>query len=238
MNLGATNETNNGLLYTWGATAGAQFIEDVEIEYGKRAYSWYDYELSLNGYSDTYPYIKKYLPSDQPSGYYATGFSGDKLITLDNTDDAARVNFGGDYRLPTLRHFIELLRDTTNGYVENGKFTKFIYNDSRKYSIPSQDIENGLTRFSNANGYLFFRQSANSASSAINSNEYLFFPAAGGVGESYVNGIGYYGFYWSSSLDVNDPLCAWNFGFSQYGASVSSDSYYRCYGYSMRAVIY
>lgn len=238
MNLGATSEVYNGLLYTWGATTGAQFLEDDEIEYGNRTYSFPDYELSLNGYSEDYPYIKKYLPSDQPSGYYATGFSGDELITLDNTDDTAKVVWEGNWRMPTLRLFIELLRDTTNGYVENGKFTKFIYNDSGKYAVPSQDIENGLTRFSNTNGYLFFKQSASSASAAINANEYIFFPAAGGVGDSYISGIGYYGFYWSSSLDVNNPLCSWCFGFGPYGASISSDSYYRCYGYSIRPIIY
>lgn len=238
MNLGATSEVYNGLLYTWGATTGTQFIEDAEIEYGDRAYSWSDYELSDNGYSEDYPYITKYIPQGQPSTYYADNFSGDSLITLTQSDDAAQATWLGDWKIPSLRNFIELLRETTNGYVMNGVFTKFRYNDSLKYSIPTEVTENGLTRFSNTNGYLFFKSSVNSTQEAISQGDYLFFPAAGGVGDGYINGIGYYGFYWSSSLDVNDSRYAWNFGFGPYGAAISSNDFQRCYGYSIRPVIY
>ena len=59
-------------------------------------------------------------------------------------------------------------------------------------------------------------------------------PAAGYRRGDELNRVGSYGYYWSSSLDTDDPIHAWNFYFN-------SDYYYvhdhyRYYGRSVRAV--
>ena len=74
------------------------------------------------------------------------------------------------------------------------------------------------TQQNGVNGKLFTASNGNS----------LFLPAAG------YNNIGYLGDYWSSSLLTDDPLVAWDFGFSS--VSCYMDRTYRRIGLSVRAV--
>lgn len=60
----------------------------------------------------------------------------------------------------------------------------------------------------------------------------IFLPAAGGRDGTDVDYRGYYGYYWSGSLDEGNGS-AWGLGFSGDGYSGSDD---RCYGLSVRPV--
>ena len=74
------------------------------------------------------------------------------------------------------------------------------------------------------NGRLFTASNGNS----------LFLPAAGYRWDDELNSAGYYGDYWSSSLQTDGPNYAWDFYFTSGYTNVGGS--YRSYGQSVRAV--
>lgn len=108
MNVGATTPEDCGQYFAWGETTG----------YGRdtsdgRSFNWASYKMCSNG---DWTGITKYTFADgQTSGiWYNNGnFVGDNKTTLDPEDDAAHVNWGGDWRMPTKAEQDEL-RNTDN----------------------------------------------------------------------------------------------------------------------------
>lgn len=102
--VGATNEDTVeswcGNYYAWG-----------EME-TKTDYSWTNYKY---GDLDT---LTKYCPSDK-SEYWNGDGNPDNKIELELIDDVARKSFGGDWQIPSLALYAELLTYTTNEWVEN-----------------------------------------------------------------------------------------------------------------------
>ena len=94
-NIGATNEEETGLYFQWGDTQGytAEQVGDGE---GLKAFSWADYKWSVDGSSSNF---SKYNASDSKT-------------VLDPEDDAAHVNMGGNWRMPTLEECKELCLNT------------------------------------------------------------------------------------------------------------------------------
>ena len=88
MNIGAEKETDYGLYFAWGETQGYSGITD------EKKFSWDDY---------------KYGTRTNLTKYNST----DGLTTLEPSDDAATVNWGGKWRMPTVEQINELL-DTDN----------------------------------------------------------------------------------------------------------------------------
>ena len=86
-NLGATSPYENGYYYSWG-----------EIE-TKKDYSWETYKWSKGSYNN----LTKYVLKD-------TFGSVDYLKVLENDDDAATVNLGKGWRMPTIEEVQELIR--------------------------------------------------------------------------------------------------------------------------------
>lgn len=105
MNVGATSETDAGLYFQWGDTQGYT-AEQVGSGEGKKNFFWADYKYG-NGTSSP-------GPTDMTK-YNAT----DGLTTLEASDDAARVNWGGDWRMPTSDEFQELGQAVNTEYVTN-----------------------------------------------------------------------------------------------------------------------
>ena len=108
-NVGAASPEGYGDYFAWGET---QPKNDI--------YYWSTYQC-CNG---SYTTLTKYCNN---SSYGNNGFT-DNLTTLQLSDDAARTNWGGDWRMPTGAEWYELFRNTTvtwttqNG-VYGGKFT-------------------------------------------------------------------------------------------------------------------
>jgi hypothetical protein len=87
MNVGATSETDYGLFFQWGDTQGYT-ADQVGNGEGKKAFNWPDYKY-CNG-------------SSSPGATGMTKYnSADGKTVLDLKDDAARVNWGGAWRIPT-----------------------------------------------------------------------------------------------------------------------------------------
>ena len=166
-NLGATKPEEYGDYFAWGETEP------------KDSYSWTSYKW-CNGDPDQ---LTKYCPADGKT-------------MLDPEDDAATVNLGGKWRMPTDSEWTEL-RDgcTWTWTTRNG-------------------VEGRLATGPNGNS--------------------IFIPAAGVRDGADLFNEGTYGHLWSSSLDTEDPDCAFNV----YCNSVYVHRYgdRRCYGLSVRPV--
>lgn len=98
MNVGAKSETDYGLYFAWGETEG-------HADASTKAFSWADYKFNPSGDGETFT---KYNTTDNK-------------VVLDAEDDAASVNMGGEWHMPTKGQCEELLNTTyvTNTWVEN-----------------------------------------------------------------------------------------------------------------------
>ena len=92
-NIGATKPEDYGNYYAWG-----------EIK-TKDSYTWENYTLA-NG---SYDALTKYCDN---SSYGNNGFT-DELTTLETADDAASQIWGGNWRMPTIDEWRELIDNCT-----------------------------------------------------------------------------------------------------------------------------
>ena len=92
-NVGATTPEEYGNYYAWGETTT------------KEDYSWTTYKYANGGLYKQTKYCNDASHGDN-------GFT-DNLTTLEPADDAARVNWGGDWRMPTAAEWKELREQCT-----------------------------------------------------------------------------------------------------------------------------
>ena len=216
MNVGASSEKDAGLYFAWGETQGYT-ASQVGTGEGQKAFSWSDYAWTEDNDSTM-------------SKYNAT----DNKVTLDEADDAAAANMGGDWHMPNRAQCIELFKETKNGFVTNaGAFTQYAWSDSNGYSSPTSTTAT-ISNWDTA-GYFFFKNSYTSVTDAISAEDYLFVPAAGRCegGEVYLVGIR--GYVWASALSSENVESAWYFYFDSDEAGVDYD--YRFVGRSVRGVV-
>ena len=116
MNVGASSPEDYGDYFAWGETTPQS----------SNRYYWDSYKW-CNGSSTT---LTKYCNN---SSYGNDGFTDTKTV-LDAEDDAAHANWGGDWRMPTLADFQELIDNTTSEWTtQNGvKGRKFTSNTNGK----------------------------------------------------------------------------------------------------------
>ena len=86
MNVGAEKPTDCGLYFQWGDTQG--YTAD-QVGKGQKHFSWVDYKYSDGTILPSPIDITKYNYTD-----------GKKVLDLE--DDAARANWGGSWRMPTI----------------------------------------------------------------------------------------------------------------------------------------
>ena len=122
MNIGAEKETDYGLYFAWGETQGYSGITN------KKKFSWNDYKFG------TESNITKYNATDG-------------LTTLEASDDAATVNWGGNWKMPTVEQVNELCNteNCTNEWVGN-------YNGSGINGTLLTSVRNGHKLFVPAGG--------------------------------------------------------------------------------------
>ena len=174
-NVGASSPEKYGDYFAWGET-------EPKTTYSWDTYKWY------NGSSSTF--TKYNTISD-------CGIVDDKIV-LDPEDDAATINWGSKWRMPTEAEWTELRNNCTWTWT----------------------TRNGV------NGY--------TVKSKINGNSILL-PAAGMRGSDILYFAGSCGFYWSSSLDTDEPYYAWNVHFLS--DNVNRNNMNRCSGQSVRPVL-
>ena len=118
-NVGATTPEGYGNYYAWGETTT------------KSTYNWSTYRY-CNGSEST---ITKYCNN---SNYGNNGFT-DYLTTLQLSDDAARANWGGDWRMPTKAEWEELMNNTTETWTtQNGVYgRRFTASNGNSLFLPA-----------------------------------------------------------------------------------------------------
>ena len=156
-NIGDKAATDDGNYYAWGETA----TKDTY-------YNWSTYK-----YGSLYVNMTKYTSTDSKT-------------VLENSDDAAYVNWGSSCRMPTRTEFDELCNKENCTWIWTSKTTS------------SNETINGYEVTSKKNG---------------NS---IFLPASGCRFESNLDYHGSSGYYWSSTLNSSLTSYAYTLGFSSY----------------------
>ena len=116
-NVGATNITDSGLYFQWGDTQGwtKEQVENDEVN----DYKWFD------------------------GSRYIKYNNEDRLTTLELEDDAAHVNMGGDWRMPTYEDFKELITSTDITLIyKNGTEASGIVDEYGSISWENVDLSN------------------------------------------------------------------------------------------------
>ena len=121
MNVGASKPSDSGLYFQWGDTQGYTASQVGTGEGQKKfASDESDYKFGV------YPNFTKYTT---------------KGATLELEDDAAHVNMGGDWHMPTPTQISELLDNTTNAWTTqdgvNGRLFTSKKDGSKSIFIPA-----------------------------------------------------------------------------------------------------
>ena len=105
-NLGATRPEEYGDYYAWGETEPYySSLDPLTWKEGKEpGYSWACYKW-CDGSKNT---LTKYCPTSWTSSWAGTGTPDGKIV-LDLEDDAAHINLGSSYRMPTEAEWRELV---------------------------------------------------------------------------------------------------------------------------------
>ncbi|MCM8872753.1 MAG: hypothetical protein NDJ65_05680 [Paludibacteraceae bacterium] len=202
-NVGASKPEKYGDYYAWGETST------------KVTYSWRTYKYG----SGDHELIKYCSRSDCGKD----GFT-DSKTTLDLSDDAAYVNWGGAWRMPTKAQQDELLGECYWVWTEN-------YNNSKVKGCIVYKAKNSSDK-----GVKIYYEGTPSSSYKL-SDAHIFLPAAGErYGGGLDGGVGADGRYLSSSIYVGYPGLVW---IVQCNSDYMDSNYggHRDSGLSVRAVI-
>ena len=129
-NLGASKPEEYGDYYAWGETEPYYSSQDpLTWKEGKEAgYGWPSYKWCMGDYNT----MTKYCSN---SDYGYNGFTDSKTV-LDPEDDAANVNLGGKWRIPTDEEWKELIDNCTSIWTqENGIVGRKVTSNNNGNSI-------------------------------------------------------------------------------------------------------
>ena len=212
-NVGATNEEEAGLYFQWGDTQGYT-AEQVGNGEGLKAFGWADYKFSIDGSSSN---LSKYNASDSKK-------------VLDPEDDAAHVNMGGNWRMPTLEEYEELFMNTD------------------AYLVPTEGEEiQGTAQEQGGRVVINWASQAEGTQKGVkfykkgDKQTYIFVPAAGYAykkvyaDNSLVQDVGRHSYLWTSSLYPSGVLVAWDFDFSASFGYISN--FKRSHGIPVRGIL-
>lgn len=231
-NVGANSPEEFGKYYAWGETSAygeAPNAYPADFE-GEKNPGYTSLETKTDYQHTTYKYSlgKTYSYTKYCHNQYYGEVVDDKRV-IEPEDDAACVNWGSGWRMPTHDEQLELLENCYWVYVES-------YNDVEVkgymvYKVKDARDKGGKT--DNQNTHVPF------ASYSI-SDPHIFLPIAGERSKSYLGskGDGFVntteGWYWSSTIYPSGPNWAYYLYFSATGSRWST--YEREIGMTIRAV--
>ena len=140
-NVGAHKPSDFGLYFQWGDTIGYTDSQ-VGYECGQTEFNWANYKWNPSGDGETF------------AKYTTTG------ATLELEDDAAHVNMGGDWHMPTPIQIRELLNNTTNTWTTqdgvNGRLFTSKKDGTKSIFIPAAGgAWDGSVQSSGDGGYVW-----------------------------------------------------------------------------------
>ena len=219
-NIGATDIYDGGKLFQWGDPTPYDIPEHTgsTINEGQKMFRWNDYKWNPSGDGTTFT---KYNETDHKS-------------TLDPEDDAAHVNMGGTWKMPTKEQVTELFKETTqelyakltdgsdpvkvaNGvYNGNGDYVSWTYIDGHA----SNEVRGKLA-------YIVLTSKTN--------GNCLVVPSSVTALNGGVNTVGHGGDFWSSPVYSVDVYDAWYGFFGDYICGVGHGA--RWGGLRVRGVV-
>lgn len=232
-NLGASKPQEYGKYYAWGETS-AYNEEDKSNEHN---YSYDNSYFKTCVEWNTYKYCSGDNSKQSLTKYNTNSSWGsvvDNITELDLADDAAYVNWGTGWRMPSLDQMNELL---SNCYFE---WTNNYNGTNVKGHIVYKRLGEDTTTKTYENGY------TSSCPDSYNlSCTHIFLPAAGYRDGRQIVYIDFIGSYWSRSLGESQPLYAYTLDF--YFDTISDPNGYfstkanaaleaRCLGFPIRPV--
>lgn len=194
-NIGATTPEEAGMYFQWGDTQGYT-DEQVGNEEGQKYFDWSDYKFSINNYPGDF---SKYNASDSKN-------------VLDSEDDAAYVNMGGNWRMPTFDEFKELYLNTDIYLVPTEG--EEIQGTAQEQSFKSVRINWASKEEGTLKGVKFYKKG--------DKQTYMFVPISGGVYASSISDVGELGYLWTSSLgSFSNDDTSWSSDFNaNYGGFI------------------
>ena len=146
-NIGASEPSEYGDYFAWGET------KPKNGEYSYRTYKWCSVPRDLEGTDEytKFPFTKYYIRYEEYDSYDGTILYeelSDHKAQLDPEDDAAVVNWGNGWHIPTKNDLIELVDGCTWKWTEN-------FNGSGFNGNVGTSIKNGNTIFLPAAGCIF-----------------------------------------------------------------------------------
>ena len=219
-NIGATDIYDGGKLFQWGDPTPYDIPEHTgtNINEGQKMFRWKDYKWNPSGDGST---LTKYNNTDRKT-------------TLEPEDDAARVNMGHKWKMPTKEQVNELLNETTQElYVkltDNSEPVKVADGENNRVAAyVNWTYINGHTS-DEASGKLAYMV----LTSKTNGN-FLVVPSSVRVDDGRVDVVGNGGFFWLSSLDPQNVDVAWDGRFvnDKYGVKLD----FRYFGLGVRGVV-
>ena len=215
-NLGASAPEEYGCYYTWGET------QPVD-EHGDFKNRYYDGNVGL--------WLTKYCSKPEMG---LDGFS-DKLEVLEPCDDAATADLEGA-RMPTIDNWIELISNTTGEFTTLGGVRGYRFTAANGNSIflpaagqPMQDslYESVHNQYSKMSEMEESNLSNDMKRITESISEYM---------EKSMPSSGLMGDYWSSTLDMENPMNAWCFAFNTETQNAKPIGQLRLAAQSIRAV--
>ena len=116
MNIGANSITDTGLYFQWGDIQGYT-SEQIGSGEGQKYFDWVNYKYSDGTVQAIESNMTKYNSTDQ-------------ISTLTESDDAATVIWGGNWRIPTSSEYNTLLNSTTHEYTTIDGINGILFTDN------------------------------------------------------------------------------------------------------------
>ncbi len=208
-NVGASSPEEYGDYFAWGETKPQ----------ADNAYSWASYKWSNGGTSSSNPNLTKYC---KQSSYGYNGFT-DTLTELESADDAATVNWGSDWQMPSETQQAELRNNCYWEWV-----TSYNGNSVKGCIVYKAKSDSDKGKYKNSGS------STTTSASYSMSDVHIFLPAAGYRYNGSLNQAGSSGNNWSLSLSTTYSDVAYDLYFDW--NCIDCDGSSRCYGRSVRPV--
>ncbi len=253
-NVGASRETDNGWYFSWADKEGyIRYADSWQSEKATSfEFSYSPSSVHTAGVSD-YLYVKnqtfiisghsfdwahtpyhsgsdqntgwtKYIPTGQSSLWSGTGDPDNKAV-LDMEDDAASVNWGGDWRIPTTAEFYALYEACGGTGATYAPLAISSANPGKGIYWLSEG-QTYISDYTGVAGLLF-----------CDGTSMLFFPAAGRGSDTGFDTSTGSNYYWAGSLFLGNPISSSRLGFSSSGGTAPGSSSRRCDGYRVRPVL-
>lgn len=214
MNIGADSPEDYGYYIAWGATKPQSY------------YDWPDcpYQIINTPFIDKVKFTK-YLGSTSSSDKAGSATDENALKTvLDPEDDAAHVNWGGDWRMPTYEELEKLRTECFWVWV-----TSYKGKSVNGYVVYKAKTDNDKGEHTKSGEWSYYYSTYDL------SDPHIFLPFAGynrGVQNLYEEGER--GLYWSSTVWTGAPATARQLGITSDNVYINSKE--RCIGNCVRAV--